>query len=127
MNSHSRTKRNCLLILLIWTAVSGGICGIVDDELGKVMRAIDGVVFALTTIKWTYQDAKQHNFRLWRYFIPLYVICPGPLLVMPVYFVKSRGWSSGLVAVFVAIGFVMLLTAVNVGTFYVAFEIYSAG
>ena len=121
---HARIKRNCLIFLLVWAVVSGSIYGIVQVEWEKPLLLLDIIVFALAIIKWTRHDAEQHDFPLWRYFIPLIVICPGPLFVMPVYFVRSRGWWAGMIAILLSATFVVLQIAIDYAATYVAFELY---
>ena len=120
----AQRKRKCLIFLLVWALISGSIFGIVDAEWETPLLFLDMIVFLIAIIKWTYHDAEQHDFSLWRYFVPLMVLCPGPLLVMPVYFVRSRGWAGGMIATLLSFAFVALQFAIDLAATYVASELY---
>lgn len=75
-------------------------------------------------IRWTRWDAAERDFTLWRYFVPLLVICPGPIIVMPVYFVQSRGWSRGLLATFLGLAFLVLQAGLDLFATNVAIELF---
>ena len=106
---------------------SGGIYGIVGVAWEKPLLLLDLIVFALATITWTQHDAQQHGFTLWRFFVPLMVIFPGPLFVMPVYFVQSRGWASGLMAILLSVVFVAIQYAIGTAATYFAWTLYWSG
>jgi hypothetical protein len=52
------------------------------------------------------------------------VICPGPYIIMPVYFIKSRGWRKGLAAIGLALGYTVLLVVMSAGAFYVSSQMF---
>ena len=91
-----RKKRKRLLGVLLWTLFSGAVFGLVGQEWELVFVYLDTFVLVLAAISWTHFDAKIKKFRLWRYFAPMMVIFPGPLVVLPIYFVRSRGWVTGI-------------------------------
>jgi hypothetical protein len=124
---YSRKKRNCLVFLLVWAVVSGSVYAIVDIEWEWPLLFLDMVVFLLTVLHWAHCDAAERGFTLWRYFTPLMVIFPGPLVVLPVYFVKSRGWSAALKSTFLAAGFLILQFAIDCTATYLTLELFWAG
>ena len=91
-DTHADRKRNRLIFLLVWAAVAGFVWGAAPTEWDMPLRVLDTIVFLIVIIQWTYIDAGEHEFPLWRYFVPMMVICPGPVVIIPVYFIKSRGW-----------------------------------
>ena len=118
-----RRKRNRLILLLIWAAVSGFLDGAVSVDWETAILLLDAIVFAILVIQWTYFDAAELGFRLSRYFIPLMVICPGPILVMPVYFIKSRGWRRGLAACGLALAFMLLQFGISFAVLFLATQL----
>ena len=125
-NPYSRKKRNCLVFLLVWAVVSGSVYAIVDIVWEKPLLFLDMVVFILAVLRWAHCDAAERRFTLWRYFTQLMVIFPGPLFVLPVYFVKSRGWSAGLTTTLLAAGFLILQIAIDYMATYVTIELFWA-
>lgn len=121
---YARRKRNCLILLLVWAVVSGFVFGAVPVDWENPLVILDAIVFVIVIIKWTFLDAAEHGFGLWRYFVPLMVICPGPLIVMPVYFIRSRGWAAGLIACGLAVTFCLLQFGVDLASSYVAIELF---
>ncbi len=69
---------------------------------------IDLVAIVFVLIFWLHLDAAEHNVRLWRHIGILVVICPGPIVVLPIYFIRSRGWADGLIACGKTLVFVLL-------------------
>lgn len=106
--SLGRRKRNCLIFLLLWAIVAGFVFGAVSVEWETPILILDMIVFLGVIVKWTYLDAEERDFTLWRYFVPLTVICPGPIFMMPVYFIRSRGWGRGLIACVLAFVYAVL-------------------
>ena len=110
---YQRKKRNCLLFLLAWGVAAGFASGAVSVDLEPIVMLADLIVFLIAVIKWTGWDAAQRGFTLWRYFVPMIVICPGPLILMPAYFIQSRGWMRGTVASLLGLAFLLLQLGID--------------
>ena len=117
-DQHATRKRWCLGFLLLWAVISGVISGLIAVEWQDPWVFVDVIVCTLAIITWTYSDAALHNYRPWRFFIPMMIICPGPLIVMPIYFVRTRGWSKGIGATLLALGFMVLQSGVGIAVAY---------
>lgn len=113
--SLQQRKRNCLLLWLALLSPIGALQGaFADSELGGVATILGYIVSAASMARWTYLDAEERQFRLWRYFVPLLVICPGPLIVMPVYFFQTRGFRGGVWACLLGFGFLFAAACLQV-------------
>ena len=112
----ARKKRNCLLFLLVWAVGIGVTYAMAPVSAETPITVLDMVVLVFGLILWTLFDAAEHNVRLWRHFGIMLVICPGPIIVMPIYFIRSRGWAGGLIACGKVIAFVVLLQGIYFGT-----------
>ncbi len=117
--SYARSKRNCLVFLLAWAIVWGFVGGAASVNWGTAIVFLDAVMFLIAIVRWTYLDAAEHDFQLWRHFVTLLVICPGPVVIMPVYFIRSRGWRAGLIACGLALAFWVLQIALHFWPTYV--------
>jgi hypothetical protein len=51
------------------------------------------------------------------------VICPGPLVMIPLYFIKSRGWKEGLPAC----GFALAFLIVQCGIYFLSLMALQGG
>ena len=107
--------------------VSGSLYGALSIDWEKPLLFLDLIVFVIVIIQWTYLDAAERGFQLWRYYVPLMVICPGPAFVMPVYFIKSRGWSRGLAACGLALVFVLVQCGIDYVSSYIAIQLVWGG
>lgn len=120
LDSFARRKRKYLIFLIVWSMVAGLVFGAAPVEWEPILILLDAIVFLIAIIQWTFVDAAQHKFRLWRHFVLLMVICPGPLVMMPYYFFSTRGGVGGLKASALAFGFLMLLYAIDFASSFVA-------
>ena len=84
------------------------------------------IVFLIAIIRWTYYDAAERDFELWRYFFALMVVFPGPLIMMPLYFILSRGWAAGLIMCGYAVAFVLLQYGIDFASTSLAFQLFWA-
>lgn len=111
-------KRRQLFFILVVMAVSGALHGLLVEDSGwsRVIEVASGLVVAFLTIGWCEIDRKEHQLSRWRFFIPLMAICPGPLIMMPIYFLVTRGLG-GLVAIAKASAFLVLMAVVASATF----------
>lgn len=122
-SSFRRRKRGWLMFLSVCAIGFGILSGALRDDWEKPLLFLDAIVFVIAIVQWAYLDAAELGFHLWRYFVPLMIICPGPFLVMPVYFVKSRGWIRGLAACGLAVAFLLLQFGLDFASSYLAGEL----
>lgn len=113
-------KRRQLLGMIITFAVSGFVSGWVDDlALSRFIDLATGLVFAFLILRWCDNDhyERQQNQEPlwhgmpWRYFAFMMILCPGPLIMMPIYLLVTRGWR-GFISIAWAGAFFALLVAV---------------
>ena len=70
---------------------------------------------AMLIVGWCDIDREERQLDRWRFFVPLMVLCPGPLVVLPAYLFVTRG-VGGFVATAIAIAFFGLMIFVGAGT-----------
>ncbi len=74
---------------------------------------IGGILSAVLIYQWCAADAQQRSAVLWKYAALTFVICPGPIIVLPIYFIRSRGVGLGLIATLYAMGFAAIMFAMS--------------
>ena len=116
-------KRVRLVIFLVWGVVAGALAGVATEFWGSFIGLIDLVLSAVLIIQWAYLDADEHDFELTPYFVPLMIICPGMLIVMPIYFIKSRGCLRGLLASIVCLVFLVIAGTLTTGCAYMTYSV----
>jgi hypothetical protein len=114
-DADSIAKRRALFRMLIWTGASGFVIGLLGETspLGFVFQIAAWFAFLALLVGWCEADSQQQGVPLWRHFIPILVVCPGPALLMPIYFLRSRG-ITGLVTTLLAALFFLGLLVVDV-------------
>lgn len=93
-----RPKTKCLLFMLAW-AIPFGITIPVVPRLAPehpgvhtMVHMICWLILFIAGSQWMAYDAADRRFKLWKYFKLLMVICPGPLIMVPLYFLKTRSF-----------------------------------
>ena len=104
---YSRRKRNCLAGIVAISIATGIGNGALGGDWDNTFEFVISIAITIGGIMWTYRDAAEHDFSLSPYFVWLIVLLPGPLVVMPVYFVKTRGWIGGAIASFITVAFLV--------------------
>jgi hypothetical protein len=89
-----------------------------DDLLLNVVRIATYLACTALLHQWCGADARLHSRELWPHFALTLVVCPGPLLVLPIHLVRTRG-VRGLLSLLLAIGFVVVLVIAE----YIGIEI----
>ena len=114
-DADSTSKRRALRRMLIWTGASGFVTGLLGETspTGFIFQIAAWFAFLALLVGWCEADSRQRDIPLWRYFIPMLVLFPGPALVMPIYFLRSRG-GRGIVTTLLAALFLIGLLAVDV-------------
>lgn len=92
---HAGLKRRTLSTLVIATIAFGIIAGAPNDAspVKPAAALIQFLVTCTLILAWCRLDADQRNFTLWRRFAFFTVAFPGPLVMVPLYLIKSRGRS----------------------------------
>lgn len=111
-------KRSKLIQLLLWMAITGFVTGIFpeDSSTNRVADLATGIGIAMLILGWCVIDREEHQLDRWRFFVPLMVLCPGPILVLPVYLFVTRG-VGGFAATAMAIAFSGLMLFVRFAAF----------
>jgi hypothetical protein len=109
----ARRKRRQLGLLLAVMAIWGFLSGfLAEDSAGiRVIDLASGLIVAILILRWCEIDREERQLSRWRYFVPLMVLCPGPLILMPTYFFVTRG-IGGFAATAKACAFVVLMIVV---------------
>lgn len=101
-----------MLILLFLVGLVEGILPLTDRQMRR-LDTICGIISAVLVYQWCAADALQRSATLWKYAALTFVICPGPMIVLPIYFIRSRGVGLGLIATLYAVGFAAIMFAVS--------------
>ncbi|MBL8851048.1 MAG: hypothetical protein JNG89_15320 [Planctomycetaceae bacterium] len=85
-------KQRALVWMLIWAAVAGFATGsrVTWELFGCLPQLVAVLAFVSLTYRWCDADAKLHRFVHWDTFVPALYVCPGPLVVVPVYLAATR-------------------------------------
>lgn len=107
-------KLRYLVLLPAWMLLMGFVIGAMSAESEKLLSFLDAVVTIVLLVKWIYLDAEEYGVRLHRHFVLMMVFCPGPLILIPIHFIRSRGWLQGSIATAKAILIFCLLMALKI-------------
>jgi hypothetical protein len=113
-------KRRYLIAVLVVMFLSGLFEGILPltERQARRLDIISGVIAAVLIYQWCVADARQRSTSLWKYAALTFVICPGPIIVLPIHFIRSRGVGRGLIGTLYAMGFFALMIATSmIGVF----------
>lgn len=111
--SWRREKFRLLLGMVAVFAVAGFVSGFLPDE-GSASRSVSlamGLAFSLLIVRWCAYDRQERGLAPWPHFGLLMVICPGPLIMVPIYLLATRG-APGLISTAKAAVFFVFLIVV---------------
>ncbi|MDZ4779850.1 MAG: hypothetical protein SGJ19_06335 [Planctomycetia bacterium] len=97
-NALSMKKRRYLIAVLVVMFLVGlfeGILPLTEQQMRR-LDTISGIIAAVLIYQWCVADALQRSTALWKYAALTFVICPGPIIVLPIHFVRTRGLGLGL-------------------------------
>lgn len=120
----NRGKSRAILGMIVTFAASGFLEGMLPAK-GPIPRVIDltaAIVFALLVLRWYEWDRWENEIPPWRYFALLVVVIPGPLFMVPIYLLSTRG-SKGLWPVAQAAALLAVLMAVTTMTIRVGIAV----
>src|SRR3972149_11751978 len=116
-DSPARQKRRILIWMTVLFAVSGLLSGLFleDRSLLSVIEIATAIVLAILLVTWCECDRIERQGERWPFFIVLMVLCPGPILMLPIYLFATRGAGGFLATARAAAFFVLLIGASAVG------------
>lgn len=105
-------KRRQLFWMVALFAISGLASGLlpVTPRMDAVLNLGTGIAFALLILRWYECDRWERGEAPWRFFGPLMVIFPGPIVMVPVYLISTRGLRGLVATMKAALFFVFLIT-----------------
>ena len=108
-----RRKRRKLHQILFAMAIFGFAIGLFPEgsTLEQIATLAGGLSFTILTLGWCSIDREERNQEPWRFFVPMMVFLPGPMLMIPIYLFVTRGLV-GFVATAKAFGFFLLMMVV---------------
>ncbi len=107
-------KRRLLFVMLLVYAIAGAMIGALSEDLTQLITAAASIATIILTLRWCEYDRRERGLEPWRYFGVMMILCPGPVVLLPIYFLSTRGMrgflSIGKTLVFlVVLGVVMVL------------------
>jgi hypothetical protein len=115
---HQSDKRRIMVWMLTLFALEPVLEYATGAGLGRLFTVMFSLTFGAQCVRWCYYDQLERDASLWRYFAATMILCPGPLLVFPIYFLYTRGLQRGLVATLAAFAYLVVLLTVHLGMFY---------
>ncbi len=107
-------KKIVCLFFMLGVGAASGFVDMAAPEFERVNSIVSGLAFVIALATWTHLDARQRDYELWSSFVVMLVLCPGPIFVMPYYFINSRGWMGGILACLLSMGFMFLYIVVAI-------------
>ncbi len=111
--SFRREKRRLLLKMLLVYAIYGALIVACSADLSRLFDIAASVITVILTLRWCEYDRREQEVERWSYFGIMMLLCPGPLILMPVYLLSTRG-VRGLLSIAKAFVFLVILIAVAV-------------
>lgn len=107
-------KRRQLVFLLVASGISGLLSGFAaeDSAWDRIINLADWLISAVLILRWCDIDREERQLARWRNFVPMIVLCPGPLVMVPAYLLVTRGLG-GFAAIAKAIAFAVLMVIVS--------------
>lgn len=106
-------KRRQLLWMLVVALVLGllsGLTGIGETD-ARLMQFVATLAFAFPLFQWCELDRLELGNQRWRGFGLLLILFPGPIVILPIYLLVTRGQWGILAVVIAAGGYLGLLVA----------------
>jgi hypothetical protein len=105
-------------ILVLWALVAIAISFLEQATTGRteafgMFALVEGVASVILLYGWYHLDKIQHRFRAGP--IQNIGIVVLPMVAVPVYFIRSRGWTDGGIAIALAVAFVLVVGALSMG------------
>ena len=110
--SYRPEKDRVLWALLIVWAIGGALAVFVAEDLSRIVDVAVGIATVILILRWCDYDRQERAINRWPFFGVMMILCPGPAVILPLYFVRTRGLR-GLWSIAKAFGFFVLLVAVS--------------
>ncbi len=103
-------KRRVMAWMIALFSLIGCLDFFADDRgLQRVLSLAVGILFGALCVRWCHYDRLERGGRSWKYLAATMVLCPGPLIVFPVYLLATRGLPRGIIAILGASAFLVVL------------------
>jgi len=109
--SYGPEKERVLRALLIAWAIGGALTAFVAEDLARIVDLAMGLATVILILRWCDFDRRERGIDRWPLFGAMMLICPGPAVVLPIYFLRTRGLP-GLWSTAKAFGFFILMVTV---------------
>ncbi len=109
--SYRPEKDRVLWALLIVWAIGGALAVFVAEDLSRIVDVAAGIATVILILRWCDYDRQERAINRWPFFGVMMILCPGPALVLPIYFLRTRGLR-GLWSTAKAFGFFVLMVTV---------------
>ncbi len=112
----ARRKRRKLHQILISMAVLGFAMGLFpeDSTLERIATFATGLSFTILTLGWCTIDREERNLNPWRFFVPMMVFLPGPILMIPIYLFVTQGLEGSAATAKAFAFFVLMMVVISV-------------
>ena len=109
-------KRRQLWGMVATFAISGVVSGILPENIpiSRICDLVTGLVFVLFVLRWCDYDRWERRISPWRFFTLLMVFFPGPLFMLPIYLITTRGFQGFVATAEAAIFFAILIAVAMV-------------
>ena len=105
-------------MLILFTAL--GFFGVLIEDrpvAARVFELAGSLCFVILVLSWCSIDREERGLTAWPFFALMMILCPGPLILMPIYFCATRG-VRGLWSCLIAGAFMFtLFVAAGLGAF----------
>ncbi len=120
-----RAKRKIIVVILLLFVLNGFLAPLThgDSTLQKGCDLVTAITLAVLLLQWCEYDRREHEIKRWRYFGAMMILCPGPLILMPIYFLATRGLR-GLISILKASFLFVLAIAAMLTGFVVSAAIF---
>jgi hypothetical protein len=112
-------KRRILYWMLALAAASGLLLGWLgpdtDPDLDGATGILLNLLFVILLVRWCEYDRMELAVSPWRFFTVMMIVCPGWPIIMPFYFLSTRGPAKGALAIGKGMLFLGLWMAVFMG------------
>lgn len=113
-------KRRKLRLILRTVAILGFGTGLLPEGSSpeRILTFATGLYITILVLGWCEIDGEERSLTRWRFFVPMMVFIPGPVIMVPIYLFVTRG-IEGFIATAKAFGFFVLLMIVFVATYII--------
>jgi hypothetical protein len=108
-STYRRLKNRVLRWMLGWGLALGVVAGLMGDGFNsRPLSLVAGILLVVLILQWCHYDRKERRIAPWPGFALMMILCPGPMVMMPVYLLATRG-VRGILSVLLCAGFFLLI------------------